>query len=220
MLLSEARQYVRDNARNAGSSSAYTEQQIDRVINKLVTAVTHELKLPKLAVAIAFVGGSNSIDISSLVSAGFEPHHFLEAYITSAIPGYDPVLNTIDYAEMLKMIAEDSTQAVPRYLAFPTSSTCVCYPTPEISYSGSIRWFKQFTQITPGAAGTTVIDVPTEVLLPILTEGCPLFLMRTQPESTPAALQTMSWYRDAVNAVSGIGNLTAKVTYRESPMWR
>lgn len=209
-----ARSMVRNQSRNGGDSTMYTDERIDQVIQLLSLAISHDLKLPKIISNISFVASTMSVDISSLVASGFEPHHALSAYITTTTTAKS-VLQIVAAEDVYAMNNLDSNEGPPQYIAFETPSSCICYPVPDQAYTGKLRWFSQFDLWTPGDAGASsnTIDLPNEVLFPMLNVGCPAALQFNEPEHG-YAIRQQEWYQVLKRDMSGIGYLGARVSFR------
>lgn len=208
MTLTTARGWVRQFARNAGSSTMYPNDMIDRAIQAVGEDFLRETKAVVQVDSVAVTLATASVDVSGL-AVGFAPERLIAAYLS----GQAGALDLIGFDALTELQVETPTTGAPSALAFEDSSTVSVWPTPDAAYTLRLRWWVPFTTWTPGVdtatADTIHLNIRPDHLLKILPDGAPAMLQHNEKEMGYA---TASWARYVAERqkLRGAGSLGAK----------
>lgn len=174
--LSMARSYIRLFARNAQSSAAYTDQQVDFALQTAVDKLVRETCLLTRIDAITLTSGSN---ILPAMPDNFRPDRIEQIYLSSSNaqvnPGYldpdfsyntvgapffyDGLPNTVGlsictYQNLLDHQQAYAQNSQPTMVAFNArTGTGLCWPIPDQNYTATIVWNELFTKWPAGLQG-------------------------------------------------------------------
>lgn len=223
MNLTEARQLVRLNSQNAGSSDAYSDTMIDLCIMSLFKIACQDARMIRKSGTCTFVAGQDTFDLTHLFEQGFAAHRLQGIFLVSG----NSWTSKISMTDM-ETIAQLRTQPVPNqpmpissqpaFIAFEQTSDTFgqVWPTPSTSnsYNGKIMWHAPYPSWRPGAAGDDIdisapdyIEMPDEFARALLTQGVPAMLQRQEPEKQATVVLASQWYRDWISRLRDQGSL-------------
>jgi hypothetical protein len=117
----------------------------------------------------------------------------------------------VDYPTVARLAARDESTGVPTRLAFlDTTSDGLLWREPGDDYTAKLRYWLPFTIWTPGDDDDTQLNLPDDVLIPVLIEGAAAVLKGPSPES---AYAREAWGRFEAYCLrmAGAGTLGARV---------
>lgn len=227
MIISEARTWVRQFAREANDSSVYGDDQIDRAIQGVGNDFLMRTDW-KTTNTLTLTAGSAALPA---FPTGFLPERLERAYIsglTAPVPasanGLPPTLTVVNYEWLYgqMLLISNPLPGFPQFVAFNTQTTGIVGPVPDSPYSVLFSSKPTFTTWTPGTEdGPTLAGsllLPDDYMQSILTYGATSFLQHTSEKHKYAGT---SWakYLEFVERkkAGGAGTLGAQVTYRTPP---
>lgn len=154
MDLTTARDFVRQFAREAGSSLMFADAMIDRAIIAVCSWVTHQLRYPKVSTQISIAAtNSGTVDVSGLTAANWLPHHTIDVTISTTNSAGS--LSRIEWSDYWNLKNTADETGVPDRISFvDLGNTAYIYPKPDTNYTGYVRWFQPFISFQPGIQGT------------------------------------------------------------------
>jgi hypothetical protein len=213
MSLTQARAWVRQFARNAGSSTMYANEDVDRAImfvGDRFCRMTRALK--KYASSELLATSDPDIDFTGLTR--FRPNQLVSAHID----GEEDPLEVVEWAALLEEIDEDDSEGVPTLLAFADWTTAKVHKTPDDDYTLHVRWWDRFSldiaDVGTATPGSVVLNIPTDWLTEILTYGVPAALQHHEPEHMYAS-QSWAKYLEFENRMKGAGGLGVRAVTRK-----
>lgn len=164
--------------------------------------------------SVTITDASTSFPLTSPIASGFRPERIIDAWLTT-----EPnPLTIVDYHDLQVLAADDAGTGIPTRLAFlDNTSNGLLWKTPGAAYTARLRYWLPFTVWTPGATDgetlATVLNIPTDIIRPVLTLGAASVLKGPSPE---AAFATESWrkFEEYEMQQMGGGNLGSRVTFR------
>lgn len=211
MTLTTARAWVRQFARNAGSSAMYSNEMIDRALQSVGNRFCRVTRcLPRLD-GLELTADAADVPISDLAGT-FRPEHLIRAYLE----GYSGALELVDFNDLADLQADEASSAQPTKLAFSSPREARVYPTPDVDYTLQVRWWQPFTIWTAGTAAPddVTLNIPEEILTEILPYGPTSILQHNEPEMKYAA-QSWQKYLEVETRMKGSGSLAARLVSRE-----
>lgn len=213
MTVLEARNRVRRAARDALSSSNYGDDYIDDAVQLVGTRFCRKTRCVVRATDVSLSAGSADVDLTAIIALGFRPDQLIDVYI----PGQIEPLSQVDFAQLNEYQATAAASTTPQGIAFVDSTHAQVYPTPDLVYTLKMRWWERFTTWTPGdaAANGTTLNLPDSYLIEgVLTYGATAALQHNDPRHKFAA-ETWQKYLEYEASCAGMGNLGARVIFRE-----
>lgn len=185
MTIAVCRSFVRQFARNAGDSSTYSDEQIDRAIQLAADRWIETTKVTRKISTLTLSAGTYTLPT---LPANFSSEKLLKAWVIRADLQHEVELALVDMADMETQRKRNNLQGNPRYLAFSAMTAGEVYPTPSLNFSLYLLWVDLFTIWTPGDAGAGVLttNIPDDQLRAICTFGAPAFLQHTEPQNAYA----------------------------------
>lgn len=210
MSLTTARLWARQFARNAGSSTEYSNTDVDHALIVVGEQFARVTRCVRAAGSVALAAHSAVADFSGLTA--FRPERILTAHILTK----QCELEITDWQHLYKKQIECASEGAPRVLAFETWTTANVWPTPNVDLSLRIQYWQPFTNWTPGMAGDAAIsfNLPDDYMTQILTYGVPATLQHNEPEHRYAS-ESWKKYLEFEQRMMGAGNLGSKVLIRE-----
>jgi len=223
MTTADAILLVRQFARNAGDSTAYSDTAVTHAINIVGTRFVQQVRSQRRTDDVTLTSGNATAGISTMVTAGFRPDMLLSAYLTDRagamrVVSWDDLMmlrsttgrETLSPADGRGTDAVTAASGTPTTLAFETLTTCEVYPVPNATYTVRFRWCPPFS-LTGGTGGH--ISIPDDWLRQILYTGATAVLQHNEPES---AYASGAWqkYLEFEKSVTATGNLGATTTLR------
>lgn len=184
MTITQAIACVRQAARNAASSSNYSDAEIVRAISAAGNEFVESVRCCRAVSTVPLVSGDYEIDTSVLLaSTGFYPSRVVEVWQDT----YQPLVVT-DYRDILKRHNGTTQTGRPELIGWLSDSLAALYPAPDATYaplSLQILWHTPFTVIDPTSyAGATQLNVPEDMMHGIVWWGAPSYLQHTMPEQS------------------------------------
>lgn len=164
----------------------YSDEEIDRAIQTVCLAVTHDLQLQKVKTPITFTVGSGDVDVADLLAAGAAPHHILSMYLTGGGALETARLDVVDAEKVYEeRVINGSTSGQPRLLAWEDDSHLICFPAPDKAYTAQSRWFNSFQCWEPGDEhpDNIAIGMPREIAQAVMVGGVPFVLQMNENDN-------------------------------------
>ena len=108
-------------------------------------------------------------------------------------------------------LSDGDNSGVPRVGAFMTQGIFVVYPPPDAAYKVTFLMQQAVTAWVPGTESDVDIDVPDNVLLPLLFYGAAYFLM----PGTDEAQGRLASFRRHIQLIAGQTNVDAGIGYKD-----
>lgn len=203
--LSDARLWVRQFARNAQSSSMYSDSDVDRAIMTVGDDFVWKTNATRTLSSLSIISGTSTI--TSGFATGFVPERILRAYIAT----YNDLTITT-HETVLRLLKDNAISAgTPTHLGFYSTTALEMYPTPDANYTLKVLWVPPFSSFTVGTGSPTGVtfNLPDEYLRVMWTYGAPAMLQHNEPEH---AYASESWkkYEEFRNRLVGAGGLGAR----------
>ena len=223
MTTADAILLVRQFARNAGDSTAYSDTACTNAINIVGTRFVQQVRSQRVTTDITLTSGNTTATITTLTTLGFRPDMLLSVYLTNRARALDVVSwddlqllrsttgrTTLDPTDGRSTDAVTPASGTPTTLAFETFTGAEVYPVPDAAYTLRFRWCTPFS-LTGGSGGA--ISIPDDWLRQILYTGATAVLQHNEPES---AYASGAWqkYLEFERSVTATGNLGATSSLR------
>lgn len=195
---------IREYARNAGDSTAYSSSQVTNAIAAIGHRFVRKTKCTRTKSALTLTSGSNALPALTALS-GFRPEFLLRARLSGndvsqpvEVIGYDDLLDRRD--------ASDKSGA-PEFMAFDTYTTGEVWGEPDFAYTLTLWWFEPWN--------TTTFNIPDAWLYEVLIYGATALMQHTETEHKYAS-ESWKKYLEVEQSAMGMGNLGAKY-YEATP---
>lgn len=203
MSIATARDWVRQFARNAGSSDSYTDADIDRAIQFAGSEWCRKTKNYRGSGTLTLTAGDRDLPAFPDI---FRPDLLTRAWLAYSETSQATSLQVID-AQALDV--QPTRSGIPAYIGFPTQTTGYVYPTPSIACTVYLEFVKPFESWSAG--GSVTFGLPLEDMYPIVQLGAPAILQANEPEH---AFTSVAWKRFQEAIAAGIRlTLGPAVTY-------
>jgi hypothetical protein len=220
MTLTEARQIVRDNARNAaGENGQYGAARVDRAIKFLLNRLVRETRcLGAAAGQVALASGAATFSTAAL--RGFR----LENLISARVDGRACLLELPGYDEVYRRTVACAADGTPTSAGFRLPAGGLLHPTPDASGLLDLRWWQTLWATWDGddadgapeffPSGTVTgptpdqveFLIPEETLTEALSTGAPAHMQATDPEHGYAG-QGWQRYLEIEQGLKGKGDM-------------
>jgi hypothetical protein len=222
MTVEAARAWVRNAVRDGTDDTAEGAANVDRAIMLAGNHFCRATRYVKRTDSVAITSGSTVFPLAASIAAGFLPERILDAWVG----GQPDPLRIAGYAELNTLAADGAYEGTgaPTRLAFlDNASDGLLWPTPAASYTARLRFWQPFTTWTIGGTdgGTlaTQLNIPTDVIMPVLNDGAAAILKGPSPEK---AFGSQAWGRFLAyeRQMTGAGGLGERTVQRNSAYGR
>lgn len=212
MTVSTARAWVRDALRDGGDSTIFSDATIDRAIQQAGNYYCRMTRSIKRTDSVTITEGSTSFPLTAPIAAGFRPERVIDVWIT----GQTTPLQLLDYAAVVALAADDDSSDVPAVLAFlDESGNGYLWPEPDDDYTAKLRYWLPFTTWTAGSDDSTTLNIPTDLIMPVLKDGAAGVALEANKETRAYAGLLWEKFKAYCVEMKGAGDLGARVTYRQ-----
>lgn len=147
MLISTARTWVKDIAREADDDTVYPASRVDRAI---ASVLARFLRATRILTSLSNLDLSDADPDLPDLPGGFKPECFVKGWLDDDHES-DVVLRADEYLRWQR--SENDSHATPQILAFTSSSAGQVWPTPNDDYTLTMRWWRNLPVIwTPGGS--------------------------------------------------------------------
>lgn len=193
MTIAEARNTVRQFARNA-ASSVYSDADIDRAILAAGGEFCHRTNWLRTTATAAITAGSNAV---GALPADFSPDKLIGFYL-------DQELEVWDHAELLRRRQLDLPQEdTPVAICLVTPTTAELWPTPIANATLTIAYNLGFPTWTPGDAGPSGFLLPEDLFRLVLMDGAVSKLQFADPDSAAYTAAAATRFEALIAANTG-----------------
>jgi hypothetical protein len=207
MTVTDARNFVRQFARNAQDSSMYNDASIDRAIQTVCNRFIRVTKATKKTDTLAVTAGASTIDLSEIDD--FRPERLLRAWISGK-----PELELTDFWTIDSRLVNEPSAGVPTLIGFNTTTDGAIFPAPDADYTINLLWVPPLTTWTIGATDdATALNLPDDWMQEILVYGATATLQHTEPEHKYAS-ESWKKYLEFETSAMGAGNLGVRAVPR------
>ena len=205
MTISEARDFVRQFARNAGDSSIYSDADVDRAVMAAGDYFVQQTQATRTSGTVSLSTSTASFSLSSLTD--FRPERVLRAHIAGVTN-----LAAVGPDELLALqTGYPGETGVPTHVAFTSWAAGEVFPVPTAAAALTLTYVQPMTSWTAGATnvGSTSINLPNDWARQVMAYGAPALLQHNVPE---AAYASQSWQKFTVfvGSLRGAGSFGAK----------
>lgn len=180
MNLTDARSYVRNYARNAKSSTAYSDAMVDQAIAAVGNKFVRETKCTRQRDTVDVTSGDATVDFSDI--ATFRNDLLLDARIDSTLAQQNLIIT--DVADVRDSAYLNTGEAFPLWIGFDTPTSAELWPTPNADYTLIAYWYAPFTTWTLGTAtpNAVTLNIPEDLIIDVLMYGAASALQSNEPE--------------------------------------
>lgn len=200
MNLSDARTWILDAARNAGEPGTYSAERVDMALQFVGNQFCRTTHYLRRAASVTLTPSSPAVSFAAV--SEFRPERLTQAYVV----GFSGGVSIEDWQTVYDLVVDQASAGVPTKLAFEDDDVCNVWPIPDIAYTMRFRFWRPFTTWTLGAEPSGVtLNLPDDVLMPILRYGAPAALQHSEPETLYANeswKKYLDWERSMVGANS------------------
>lgn len=214
-----ARKIIRAATDSGGDTDRYSNTDVDVALllvgNDFVarTGCTHQLD------QVAIVAATATVDFSALT--GFRDEFLEEASVVEsddyAAGNVENGLRIVAWADLRLQRGQFGTSTgTPELLAFRTTTLAHLWRIPSHAGSLDVWWRPPFTTIDPGTAddGAT-LNIPDDLITPVLVHGAALIVQMTDPEAIEKALRSGAYDRHVMQS-AGRGGRAPKSFRRKT----
>lgn len=218
--VTEARAYLRRQARNAGDTSSYDDATIDDAIYNALSEVVKEFRILKYVTVLDISEDDPAVDLTSLPS-DWRPEMLSGDGVTITDTDGDPLQNQpealarISYSELISAAAQDTSTGIPEAIAFEGWATCRVWPTPDDDYKIRAHYLLPEATWTHGGSSVT-LRTPSDILYPVLATLGVVKLQSNDIEHMPLVDRKKAEYEAFKRTLSSPGNLGATSFRRQS----
>jgi hypothetical protein len=204
LTVAQARARLRDQAANAGDTDVYEDDSLDNALQHVINDFVLDTDCLRQTDSLTLTSGSSTIDASSI--DGFRSAFIKRAWIV----GQDPIEIT-DHGQVLELAKCKPRSAAPLLVGFSDWTSGDCWPTPDQTYTLKLSWAPPATIWTPGDDDDVVINIPADLLIPIITYGATSALQHAEKAQRYAS---ESWrkYESFKARRRNAGSLGAQIT--------
>lgn len=210
MIISEAREFLKQFARSGLDATMYKDENLDRALQVLGNDFIWRTLWPRVTGDIAITADTAAIGSFTATAGtltGFRPQRLLRAYFVSGMVAgddRDPWLGTPDFTDLFAQAQRNAATDVPTDIAFETETAALLYPTPDVNYTLRLLWVKPLITWTPGTAPDSpgdVLNLPDDLLQQAILYGATSFLQHNEPQNQYAS-ESRAKYLEFVEQVN------------------
>lgn len=175
ITLVQARRLVDDLAQRAGSGGMYTDSHKDHAIMVALRYANKRGDLLSDTDTIDIKKNDTTLDFSQI--AGFHQMRFVHARIV-----WDD-LERISYDSIREKYDNSESTDQPRFIAFETPQEATIHPTADAAYKMTVKLRRDIVNFMAGDPADIVLDVPREIIEPILAFGAVPILLSGDPDT-------------------------------------
>jgi hypothetical protein len=212
MTVATAREFVRDSLRDGGDSSHFATATIDRSIQMAGDEFCRRTRAVVRTDSVAITAASTSFPLTAPIAAGFRPLRVLDAWVQSE---ETPLILT-DYEDVNRLHATyPGRSGVPTHLGFlDESGNGYLFPTPSEAATAKLRYALPFTTWTAGSGDDTSLNIPTDLIIPVLKYGAAANALGANKETRELSGHLRGLFEQYIAETRGLGGLGVKEIQR------
>ncbi len=213
MILTDARLWVRDAIRDGADTSTFSDDTIDRAIQQAGNKYCRETRSIVRTDSVAITAESTAFPVTTPLTLGFRPERIVDVWLTTEP---DP-LAIVSYENIQRKATVDAGAATPTHLAFlDDTSAGLLWRTPHEDLTARMRWWVPFTSWTPGGSGSTTLNIPDDLIMPVLKYGAAAMALEANKETRALAGMLMEQFDAHILQNMGAGSLGEKIIELDS----
>lgn len=194
MTVAEARNTIRQFARNAGDNTMYPDAEVDRAIAAIGYRFVRKTKCTRTKSTLVLTINNNSLPA---FPAGFVPQYVSRARVSGN--SFDQDVKITDYNQLLDQREADASTGVIQWIAFDTYTTGEVWPKPDFAYTVTLWWFEPFN--------TSTYNIADAWLYEVLIYGGTAMLQQNEPQNQAYVANAWQKYLELEMSAMGSGNL-------------
>lgn len=180
MTIAQARLLLLDAARNANAdqnNSTNLDYAIQAAGNEFVSRTKCVMSYDTVVIL-----SPTEIITSGSFAGDFRPDRLLRAWVSNEVED----LQVIDFREIQRMHQNDSSEGVPTHIGFSSANddaAMVWRVPPSPGYTLEYQYHAPFTVYTAGGDGSAELNIPEDMIRPVIQCGAVYYLLKNMPEN-------------------------------------
>lgn len=193
----------------------YPDANIDRAIQLAADEWLRITKATRTLGTLQLTAGSYTLPAAP---TGWLPEYHLQQALTLSGFNIDPTIDFVGYDDVLLKqaqygvavppapISTPSPQGRPYLFGYQSTSSGICWPTPDLAYVINLWYWQPFTVWSPGnTPSPDSFNLPDDHLRVIATLGTEAYIQNTEPENAGLAESAMKRFEDTARKFAARG---------------